>query len=117
MTTDHAPPSRRRLFHQAVADRVGLHVTDVRCLNPLERADYVRRQVGPSDWRRLIIHPLPQRLAVIAPHYHGMATARSDLLGAYSDDRLALFLGLFDRMHQLSQRQPAGLPHHTPSDA
>jgi DNA-binding MarR family transcriptional regulator len=134
------------LFHQAVADRVGLHVTDLRCLNllaqagpltagelgqqlglgttgavtrmvdRLERAGYVRREVDPGDRRRVIIHLLPERLAAIAPHYQAMATAWNDLLAAYSDEQLALFLDLFDRMHQLSQQQLASLPHHPPSD-
>jgi hypothetical protein len=65
----------------------------------------------------VIIHPLPKRLATIAPHYQGMATAWTDLLAASRNDQLALFLDLFDRMHQLSQQQLASLPHHTPSDA
>jgi hypothetical protein len=30
------------------------------------------------------------------------------------DERLTLFLDLFDRMHQMSQRQPAGLHHRAP---
>jgi DNA-binding MarR family transcriptional regulator len=133
------------LFHQAVADRLGLHVTDLRCLNVLaqagpltagelgqqlglgttgavtrmvdrlERAGYVRRQADPSDRRRVIIHPLPERLATIAPHYQGMAAAWTDLLAAYSDQQLALFLDLFDRMHQMSQQQLASLDQDTPS--
>ena len=85
------------LFHQAIADRVCLHVTGLRCLNLLAQ--------------------VPERLATIAPHYQGMATAWSDLLAAYSDEQLALFLDLFDRMHQLSQQQLASLPHHTPREA
>jgi DNA-binding MarR family transcriptional regulator len=133
------------LFHQAIADRVGLHVTDLRCLNllagagtltagelgqqlglgttgavtrmvdRLERAGYVRRQVDPRDRRRVIIHPVPERLAAIAPHYQGMANAWTDLLAAYTDEQLALFLDLFDRMHQMSQQQLASLDHDTPS--
>ena len=133
------------LFHQAVADRVGLHVTDLRCLNllagagpltagelgqrlglgttgavtrmvdRLERAGYVRRQPDPRDRRRVIIQPVPERLAAIAPHYRGMATAWNDLLAAYSDEQLTLFLDLFDSMHQMSQQQLASLDHGPPS--
>jgi hypothetical protein len=44
-----------------------------------------------------------------------MATAWTDLLAAYSDEQLALFLNLFDRMHQMSQQQLASLPNATPS--
>jgi DNA-binding MarR family transcriptional regulator len=133
------------LFHQAVADRVGLHVTDLRCLNVLaqagpltagelgqqlglgttgavtrmvdrlERAGYVRREVDPRDRRRVIIQPLPEPLAAIAPHYQGLATAWTDLLAAYSEAQLTLFLELFDRMHQMAQQQLAGLNQDTPS--
>jgi DNA-binding MarR family transcriptional regulator len=127
------------LFHQAVADRVGLHVTDLRCLNllsqsgpltagelgqrtglgttgavtrmvdRLERAGYVRRQLNPLDRRRVIIRPVPERLAALAPHYQGIAAAWADLLAGYSDQQLELFLDLFDRMHQMSQQQLADL--------
>ena len=133
------------LFHQAVADRVGLHVTDLRCLNllaqagpltagelgqqlglgttgavtrmvdRLERTGYVRREADPRDRRRVIIQPVPERLATIAPHYRGMATAWTDLLAAYSDAQLRLFLELFDRMHQMSRQQLASLDQDTPS--
>jgi MarR family transcriptional regulator, organic hydroperoxide resistance regulator len=133
------------LFHQAIADRVGLHVTDLRCLNllaqagpltagelgqqlglgttgavtrmvdRLERAGYLRRQPDPGDRRRVVIQPVAERLATIAPHYQGMATAWNDLLAAYSDAQLQLFLDLFDRLHQLSQQQLASLDHPTPS--
>jgi DNA-binding MarR family transcriptional regulator len=129
------------LFHQAVADRVGLHVTDLRCLNllaqsgpltagelgqqtglgttgavtrmvdRLERAGYVRRQLDPRDRRRVIIRPVPERLATLAPYYQGMATAWTDLLAGYSEQQLELFLGLFDRMHRMSQQQLADLRH------
>jgi DNA-binding MarR family transcriptional regulator len=75
----------------------------------LERAGYVRREVDPGDRRRVIIHPLPERLAAIASSYRGMTAAWSELLAAYSDEQLRLFLDLFDRMHQLSQRQLASL--------
>jgi DNA-binding MarR family transcriptional regulator len=133
------------LFHQAVADRVGLHVTDLRCLNllanagpltagelgqqlglgttgavtrmvdRLEGAGYVRRQVDPRDRRRVIIQPVGERLATIAPHYQGMAAAWNDLLAAYSDQQLDLFLDLFDRLHQMSQHELARLDQHRPS--
>lgn len=52
--------------------------------------------------------------SAIAPHYQGI-TAWTDLLAAYSDEQLVLFLDLFDRMHQLSQQQLASLDYPTPS--
>src|SRR5204863_5276286 len=90
------------LFHQAVADRLGLHVSDLRCLNilleagsvpageigertglttgavtrmvdRLERAGYVRREPDPTDRRRVIVSPVAGRVATIAPVDGGMA--------------------------------------------
>jgi len=135
------------LFHQAVADRLGLHVTDLRCLNilteagpitagelgeqtglgttgavtrmvdRLERAGYVRRELDRRDRRRVIIQPVIERLATIGQHYQGMAAAWTDLLAAYSDEQLTLFLDLFDRMHQMSRQELANLHHDkVPSD-
>jgi DNA-binding MarR family transcriptional regulator len=87
------------LFHQAVADRLGLHVTDLRCLNllslsgpltagelgqqtglgttgavtrmvdRLERAGYVRRQRDASDRRKVVVAPMPEAMAELAQHY------------------------------------------------
>jgi hypothetical protein len=48
-------------------------------------------------------------------HCQGMATAWTDLLAAYSDEPLVLFLDLADRMHQMSQQQLASLHYPTPS--
>ena len=63
----------------------------------------------------MIIQPVPEPLAAIAPHYQGLATAWTDLLAAYSDAQLTLFLELFDRMHQMSHQQLAGLNQDSPS--
>lgn len=75
------------LFHEMVAERLGLNATDFKCfgilkrsgplsagqlaeetgltsgaitgvLNRLERAGFVRRQQDPTDRRRVIVHPI-----------------------------------------------------------
>ena len=124
------------LFHQAVADRLGLHVSDLRCLNVLmeagsapageigertglttgavtrmvdrlERAGYVRRQPDPADRRRVIVSPVADQMARIAPMYTGMAQAWATAMGDYDEDQLALILTLFDRLHDITQTQIA----------
>jgi hypothetical protein len=47
--------------------------------------------------------------------HQGMAAAWTDLLAAYSDEQLHLFLDLFDRLHQMSQQQLASLDRDPPS--
>src|SRR5690349_3034857 len=76
------------LFHQAIADRLGMHVTDHRCLDillrsgsitagelaqrtglttgaitgvidRLEKAGFVQRAKDPADRRRVVIEPFP----------------------------------------------------------
>jgi MarR family transcriptional regulator, organic hydroperoxide resistance regulator len=122
------------LFHQAVADRLGLHVTDLRCLNillelgpvsageivkrtglttgaitrmldRLEQAGYVRREPHQSDRRRVTIHLVPEQAARITPLYAGMAAAWTEAIGDYDDHQLEAFLELFSRLHDLTQRE------------
>ena len=49
--------------------------------------------------RRVIIPPLPDRLVAIASSYQGMAAAWDELLAAYSDEQLRLFLDLQSAAH------------------
>lgn len=126
------------LLHQTVADRLGLHVTDLRCLqrlgetgpvtagelvastglttgaitrmlDRLERAGFVRREHDREDRRRVIVQPVAERVAEIGPLYAGMARAYTDLIAHYTDDQLALFVDLFERLHQMTAQVTAEL--------
>src|SRR5688500_5827036 len=84
--------------HEAVADRLGLNPTDLRCLglatsepgltptrlaelaglttgaitgvlDRLERAEFVRREPDPSDRRRLRVQLVPDRLGELTAYY------------------------------------------------
>jgi DNA-binding MarR family transcriptional regulator len=80
-----------------------------RLVDRLERAGYVRRRADPRDRRRVIIEPVPEGLATIAPNYQGIAAAWTSLLADYTDDQLEVFLDLFNRMHEMPRRQLARL--------
>ena len=61
------------------------------------------------DRRRVIVQPVPGRLAQIGPLYAGMAQAYTALMADYTDEQLALFVDLFERLHAMSAQVTAGL--------
>ena len=118
------------LFHQAVADRLGMHMTDHKCagillhtgpitagelarrtglttgtitavIDRLENAGFVRRAKDPNDRRRVLIEPLRERIeAKIGPLFESMARAMAELCGQYSTQELAVIRNFAARAHQ-----------------
>lgn len=126
------------LFHEAIAQRLGVNVTDLKCLNVLaelgpstagelaertglttgavtrmidrlERAGYIHRHHDTADRRRVIIQPVQRRLAEVGKLYEGMAAAWAHVLFGYSVDRLEFLLELMERMRAVAQTEAAGL--------
>src|SRR5262245_50684841 len=101
------------LLHQAVADRLGLNVTDHKCaellartgpvpagelarltglttgavtgvIDRLEAAGFVRRAKDPADRRKVIVEPDVRRMErVIGPLFESMGRAAAELCGRY----------------------------------
>jgi DNA-binding MarR family transcriptional regulator len=120
------------MFHQAVADRLGMNVTDHKCadilerhgpmtagelaertglttgaitgvIDRLEKAGFARRAKDPGDRRRVIIEPLRKRMErVIGPLFESMARASAELCGNYTTEELALIRDFTVRAHQLA---------------
>jgi len=118
------------LFHQAIADRLGMHLTDHKCagillragpitagelarrtglttgtitavIDRLENAGFVRRARDPSDRRRVLVEPLRERIEErIAPLFDSMARAMAELCTQYSTQELALIRDFTARAHQ-----------------
>jgi DNA-binding MarR family transcriptional regulator len=107
------------LFHQAIADRLGLNLTDHKCvgilacgpvtagelaertglttgaitgvIDRLEKAGFVRRVKDPADRRRVIVEPVPGRAErEIAPLFESMARASLELCERYTTRELAV---------------------------
>ncbi len=105
--------ARAMLFYEAVAERLGLNPTDLKCLNlalsedpvtpgrlaelsglttgaitgvldRLERAGIARREVDPLDRRRVIVRLLPGRQGEIAAIYRPFDEAIAEVLASYS---------------------------------
>ncbi len=126
------------MMHQAVADRLGLHVTDLRCLNLLRlggpatpgelatrtglttgavtrmidrliKSGFVRRDHDEHDRRRVIITLTEHRTAEIARQYEPLAREFGRAMQDYTPEQLELILDLFNRLHDTSLRVTAML--------
>jgi DNA-binding MarR family transcriptional regulator len=120
------------MFHQAVADRLGMNITDHKCadilsrtgpipagelarrtglttgaitgvIDRLERAGFVRRAEDPADRRRVMIAPLPKRMErVIGPLFESMGQAAAELCARYTTEELAVIRDFTARAHQMA---------------
>jgi DNA-binding MarR family transcriptional regulator len=109
------------LFSQAVADRVGMHQTDIetmdllntlgpmtagelsertgltsgattRLIDRLERVGYVRRCADETDRRCVIIEPVHENLEELGELFQPMADAMAKLWSKLDDDRLDVII-------------------------
>jgi DNA-binding MarR family transcriptional regulator len=114
------------MFHQSVADRLGLNVTDHKCLDfllldgpltagelaqrtslttgaitsvldRLERAGFVQRQPDPNDRRRVIVHPIVERLSQVGMLFADLSSRMHEMATRYSPAELTLII---DFMHR-----------------
>ncbi len=120
------------MFHQAIADRLGMHVTDHKCagilaecgpltagelaertglttgavtgvIDRLERAKFVRRAKDPGDRRRVVVEPnLKQMERRMAPLFDSMARGTAELCSRYRAGELALICEFAARARELA---------------
>ncbi|MFI9584845.1 MarR family winged helix-turn-helix transcriptional regulator [Streptomyces sp. NPDC052236] len=123
------------LFNQAVADRLGLHPTDMQCLNllslepgpvttgriaeltglttgsatrlvdRLERAGYVTRERDTADRRRVLVTTEPERMAEFGAVWQRLNGPWHAMFDAYDDDEIALLTAHMRRTAELSATQ------------
>jgi DNA-binding MarR family transcriptional regulator len=132
------------LFQQAVADRLGLGLSDFKCLTALsghehatagdiaaqtglttgavtrmidrlERSGWVYREHDQQDRRRVIVRPVPERQTEIWPLFEGMTNAWAEALADYDNHQITMILNLFSRMRTVAREQ-AALLHQPPPD-
>lgn len=131
------------LFHQAVARHLGIHVTDLKCLelvrgemrltpgrlaeltglttaavtsilDRLERAGLVQRERDPSDRRKILVRPLEERAEEVARLFVPLDQALSDLFEQYTTEELALLNAFTTRVGQILQQETIRL-HEEPN--
>jgi DNA-binding MarR family transcriptional regulator len=127
------------VFNQALADHLGLHPTDVQCLNllsleadpvttgrvgeltglstgaatrlvdRLERAGYVTRERDPADRRRVLVIAVPEAMAGFGRLWSELSGAWWAMFEDYDDQGLEMLLTHMRRTADLSTAQVARL--------
>ena len=124
-------------FLQAIAERSGMSLTDLRCINILtstgpitagrmaeemglttgaitgvvnrmERAGYVRREKDPGDGRRVVIRPVSEKLESAGANIFGSIEKGMDaLFSEYGDRDLAVILDYTRRANAMTEELTA----------
>jgi len=120
------------MFHQAIADRLGMNITDHKCadilsrtgamtagelaqytglttgaitgvIDRLEKGGFVRRVRDPDDRRRVTVEPVAKRIEqVIGPLFDSMGRAATELCAEYSTEELAVICDFTARALQMA---------------
>jgi DNA-binding MarR family transcriptional regulator len=127
------------MFHQAVADQLGLNATDLKCLDlarefsepitagqladitglttaaitsvidRLEKAGFVSREKDPSDRRKVIIQPVAGREHEVDQIFVSMASAMTQLYADYNDQELVVLSDFVVRVLDVLKKETASL--------
>ena len=118
------------VFRYAIADRLGLTVSDLECLDfladvgsatagqvaertnlttgavtsmlrRLQQAGYVTAERDPADRRRVIVTLRPERVAELARPYERFAERAERLIEGYSVEELRLLVRHFERLQAM----------------
>jgi DNA-binding MarR family transcriptional regulator len=125
-------------FNVAVADRIGMSVADLQCLNSvvesgttsagelarrvgltsgamtrmidrLESSGYLRRVPDPTDRRRVLVELVPAKLASIAHHFEPMGRLWQEQLSGYTDEQLAFLVDFLRYGREFTDAEAARL--------
>lgn len=124
------------LFNQRVADRAGLHLTDVQCINllellgpstpgtlaqctglttggvtvmldRLEKAGYIKRSPNPNDRRSILVSVNPKKLKAIHAPYDHVHRQTVALFSEFPETELQVIARFFSRLNALrADREP-----------
>jgi len=122
------------VFHQTVADRLGLNPTDHKCLELLHRAPdptagdladwtglttgavtgvidrleqrgFVRREPHATDRRKVVIRVIPERFEELRKMFDSFGQGMATLCASYSQAELAVIMDYMSRSAELFRRE------------
>jgi DNA-binding MarR family transcriptional regulator len=122
--------SRGIIFHQTLADFLGLNITDHKCLgflleegpqtagrlaeltslttgaitgviDRLEKAGYVKREKDPHDRRRVVIAPVYHSDAKMGALFASLAESSNEMCSHYTDEELSVILRFVSESSQM----------------
>jgi DNA-binding MarR family transcriptional regulator len=131
------------LFSQAVADRLGVHSTDIetmdllhifgpmtagqlaersgltsgattRLIDRLERAGFVTRRHDDADRRRVIIEPSWEQAAAVMSCFEPMGRRMGQLWSTYTPEQLAVIIDFMQRGNEIMLEENARLRGQPP---
>jgi len=132
------------MFHQAVADRLGLNITDHKCLDfvlmngsmtagelaamtgmttgaitavldRLERAGFVRREDDPNDRRRVIVRVVAKRVGEASQLFEPFSALLGEMTSRYDAAELAVIVDFMTRSCEVLRQSTLELRQETPS--
>jgi len=127
------------LFNQRVAERVGLHATDLQCANllylqgpstpgrlaeytglttggvtvmldRLEKAGYIKRVANPDDRRSVLVRVSAKKMEKLDEHYAGVSAQLEAFLKSVSEAELAVALKFFRHINAIRISAAMGEP-------
>jgi DNA-binding MarR family transcriptional regulator len=122
------------MFHTAVAERLGLNITDHKCLDHilrtngatagelsrftglttgaitgvidrLERAGFARRQPDPQDRRKVIVVPLPERLAEVGKLFESISRNMSRVMSRYPAQEAEILIDFMQNVRDIMRQE------------
>jgi MarR family transcriptional regulator, organic hydroperoxide resistance regulator len=126
------------LYNQQVADRMGLRLTDMQCINVLdlmgpstpgelarstglttggvtvmldrlEKGGYVKREPNPRDRRSVLVHLNPAKLKKVHAFYGEINQRIAALLDETPEAELRSVVNLFSKMNRSRMETPSSL--------
>jgi len=134
------------MFHQVVADRIGLNPTDHKCadllfmkgpmsagelsqltglttgaitgvIDRLEEAGFAQREADPNDRRRVVVRVLPKCHREVGRLFESLAAAMEELCSRYSDRELSAILDFMTRSREVVHEETLKLRREAPAAA